>query len=89
MQVARLGAGQLFDVREERDDVVARALFDLEHAARVELSVHGAGDAIGDARGHATELLHRAASGELDGEPGLDLGLFGKECSKSRSAVAV
>jgi hypothetical protein len=72
VQPARGLAGELLDVRQERDDVVARGGLDREDALRVELAARCGADLIGGACRDSAGGFHRATHGELDVEPQLE-----------------
>jgi len=73
---ARVDAGFLFDVREERDHVVLRRLLDLVDARDIERNVLRANRGRGAAR-NQLGLLHCVARSELDFEPGAKAALGG------------
>src|SRR5580692_3620449 len=68
MQPPRLDSRELFDMRQERDDVVLGGALDLVDARRVENEVLGAQARRGSTRDEA-RFLHGVARGELDVEP--------------------
>ena len=86
VDVFRVLADVLFEVREEGNDVVVGGLFDLVDARDVELCLcldvlHGGG-------GDLTQLCHRFARGDLDVQNGLPLILDRPEMPHLRSCIA-
>ena len=86
MDVFRVLADVLFEVREEGNDVVVGGLFDLVDARDVELCLcldvlHGGG-------GDLTQLCHRFARGDLDVQNGLPLILDRPEMPHLRACIA-
>ena len=86
VDVFRVLADVLFEVREEGNDVVVGGLFDLVDARDVELCLcldvlHGGG-------GDLPQLCHRFARGDLDVQNGLPLILDRPEMPHLRSCIA-
>ena len=75
-------AGQLLDVREERDHVVLGGALDLLDASRVEHELL-VPDAPRGAPGDDAGLFHRIAGGELHLEPHLIAALGGPQSERS------
>jgi hypothetical protein len=81
-------AGELLDVGEERDDIVAGGRLDLEDARRIELAGRAGLHAVRGARRDRPGALHRATRGELDREPQLEAILVVPQRGELGSTVA-
>jgi hypothetical protein len=88
VEPARRLAGELLDVGQERDHVVARGRLDLEDPPGIELAGGRGADLVRGPLGHAADPLHGPARGELDAEPQLEAMLVVPQRGELGSTVA-